>query len=286
MAQKHHNKNVAQLSQAENTTCLFFTLPPELRQKIYADYFANEKRSVTSTSELPLFRVSREVRAEARQAFIREAELTVFVGSNIADRAAVINLPQSRYGFGLVHVQKSRTSTGLFNIGHLSHSFLYPLDPGTAFRRVRFQIYSEEGISHMLRKGPHDQDSLMIASLSYEWSNHFGGRLSTDYEFGESHPAVYKPKPTMRPQPPLLYQTCCVAAAMTDANNKTSQVVFGNDNFKGFTMRDLEDIAAAFRYLTPRDRFRDAVIRVIALRQLQVERSRKMEQNAIARGEI
>lgn len=241
---------------------------------IFAYAVADEELLVTAYKEPALLRVSTQVRAEARQAWYEEAELTVMVGSNFADRAKVRLSPGE--SFDPEHVERLRRTTGLIDIDQTTNAFLKHLDTSTIFRHIKFQVYNGASVecARSIKRGPcdsarpqsavlqrarRDRESMMITSVSLSYAKR---KLRCNIRHGESHPAIYKPKPTMRYRRANAYHVCDVAATTTAALRRALRVA-NCEKFKGFTLKDLEGIAGTFRFLTPRGKFQDAVFQVM-----------------------
>lgn len=102
----------------------------------------------------------------------------------------------------------------------------------------------------------------MLACLSISYIDR---KLCFNSEQGESHPDLYRPKPTMRPASPRPYDSCDISATVKAAIDQIKRVS-SDESFRGFTMEILNGIASTFRYRTPRAKFREAVKTVMKVR--------------------
>lgn len=249
-------------------------LPPVLRSMIFSFCMCEEKVLTTTRTKPPLLQVSKQIRAEAQHAFDQEKELIILVGSNFSDRALKRKYPATR--LDAEYVDYVDTTTGLTDIDNSTRIAFRALHFDTLFHHIRFHIYSEAGIRSTqqlsrqlcgsdaaydieLEQMHRRRESLLVSNLSISHSHR---KFRFQSQYGKLHPEVYRPRPTMMKAPRRPYETCDVRAASIAAVLRAQQIAACED-FRGYSISDIEAITSRFRYLTPRGRLQAAILEVI-----------------------
>jgi hypothetical protein len=219
-------------------------LPPEIRNRIYTFAFAaNAKPSALSSSTYstgsrfstqirdlasfslpPLTQVSRQLRLESLPVFFNISRFDVYIDSNFTDRA------MARVGLPFHTSVNQRKHTGVLGMKrHLKHR-LHSFKSSALFRDVTFNVRTT---------GIWTKDERDIYSTSVFVRVRFNGSTGVQINSWEGEDIV---------------QSAWGLFGQEDVDATVKEVRVAaegmekRDHFKGFTIRDLELLANAFRF--------------------------------------